>query len=163
MAPAPKAADAAARPPGHGLAFEGGTAYLLSLTGSVARRSWSRMLAERGLTPHHYGMLLALNELGAIGQQRLSVLIGIDPRNAVPLVDALAEAGLLVREVDVGDRRRRVLALTDSGRDMAGDLIRTGVAIERHFFRSLDAAEQAELHRLLLRLLSSAADEADEG
>lgn len=163
MAPEPKTANAAARPPGRGLAFEGGTGYLLSLTGSVARRSWSRMLAERGLTPHHYGMLLALNELGAVGQQRLSELIGIDPRNAVPLVDALAGAGLLVREVDAGDRRRRVLALTDSGRDMAGDLVRTGAAIEQHFFRALDAAEQAELHRMLLRLLSSAADEADEG
>ncbi len=43
---------------------------------------------------------MTLRELGPFGQQRLSKLIGIDPRNAVPVVDALAERGLLMREVD---------------------------------------------------------------
>lgn len=113
------------------------------------------MLAERGLTPHHYGLLMALAELGPLGQQRLSELAGIDPRNAVPVIDGLAERGLLVRDVHPGDRRRRVLALTDRGGDVVADLTQTGAQMERRFLRALDPADQAELHRMLLRLLAT--------
>jgi len=141
------------------LAFEGGTGYLLSRTGSLARRSWARMLAERDLTPHHYGMLMALDEAGPIGQQRLSALIRIDPRNVVPIVDGLADRGLLAREVDSSDRRRRVLALTKSGRAMVRDLTETGAGVERQFLRALEPAEQVTLHRMLLTLLASTADD----
>lgn len=154
---------AARSPGGGGLAFEGSTGYLLSRAGSIARRRWAQMLAERGLTPHHYGMLMALDELGASGQQRLSELIGIDPRNAVGVIDALADRGLLVREVDATDRRRRLLMLTDSGREAVGDLTETGVEVEAHFLRALDPADQRELHRMLLVLLSSAVDQGARG
>jgi len=140
------------------LAFEGGTGYLLARTGSAARQRWARMLADRGLTPHHYGMLMTLDERGPSGQQRLSELIGIDPRNAVPVVDGLAERGLLTRELDPGDRRRRVLTLTEAGRDMVHELTETGAEIEAEFLRALDPADQQELHRMLLALLASSTE-----
>ncbi len=143
-----------------GLAFEGSTGFLLSRTGSLARRSWTRMLAERDLTPHHYGMLMALGELGRpCGQQRLSDLIGIDSRNIVPIIDVLVDRGLLIREVDPTDRRRRVLALTDSGHDVVRDLTETGAEIEARFLQALTSADQKQLHRILVALLSSAGQE----
>jgi MarR family transcriptional regulator, lower aerobic nicotinate degradation pathway regulator len=141
------------------LAFEGGTGYLLSRTGSLARRSWTRMLTDRNLTPHHYGILMTLDEAGPTGQQRLSALIGIDPRNLVPIIDGLADRGLLAREVDPTDRRRRVLALTDSGHAMVADLSETGAAMEDRFLRALEPAEQASLHQMLLNLLTSAVED----
>jgi len=140
------------------LAFEGGTGYLLARTGSAARQRWARMLANRGLTPHHYGMLMTLDERGPSGQQRLSELIGIDPRNAVPVVDGLAGRGLLTRELDPGDRRRRVLTLTETGRDMVHELTETGAEIEAEFLRALNPADQQELHRMLLALLASSTE-----
>ncbi len=143
-----------------GLAFEGGTGFLLSRTGSLARRSWTQMLTERGLTPHHYGMLMALGELGhPCGQQQLSDLIGIDSRNAVPIIDVLVDRGLLSRDVDPTDRRRRLLALTGSGHDMVRDLTETGADIEDGFLQALDPADRRELHRILLALLSPAAEQ----
>jgi len=142
-----------------GPAFEGGTGFLLSRTGSLARRSWTQMLAERGLTPHHYGMLMALGELGEpCGQQQLSDLIGIDSRNVVPIIDVLVDRGLLNREVDPADRRRRLLALTGSGHDMVRDLTETGAEIEDRFLQALGPADRKELHRLLLALLSPPAE-----
>lgn len=143
------------------LAFEGGTGYLLSRTGSLARRSWTRMLAERSLAPHHYGLLMVLNEAGPTGQQRLSTLIRMDPRNLVPIIDGLADRGLLARQVDPTDRRRRVLVVTEAGRAMVADLTETGAGMERHFLRALEPAEQASLHHMLLALLASTADEED--
>lgn len=136
-----------------GPAFEGGTAYLLARVGAAARHRWARMLTERGLTPHHHGVLMALAELGPTGQQQLSDAIGIDPRNAVPVIDALADRALLVREVDIVDRRRRVLALTAAGQELVGDLTETGAALEQDFLRALDPPQQRELHRMLVALL----------
>lgn len=141
------------------LGFEGGTGYLLSRAGSVARRSWTRMLTGRDLTPHHYGILMTLAEAGPTGQQRLSALIRIDPRNLVPIIDGLADRGLLARQVDPADRRRRVLALTDSGHAMVSDLSDSGAEMERRFLRALEPADQAALHQMLLALLASAAEE----
>ncbi len=137
------------------LRFEGGTGYLLSRTGSLARRSWTRMLTDRNLTPHHYGILMILKEAGPTGQQRLSTMIGIDPRNLVPIIEGLAGRGLLARQVDPDDRRRRVLALTDSGHALVVDLSETGAVMEQHFLRALAPTEQAALHQMLLTLLAS--------
>lgn len=143
------------------LAFEGGTGFLLSRTGALARRSWTQMLTQRGLTPHHYGMLMALGELGhPCGQQQLSDLIGIDSRNAVPIIDVLVDRDLLSRDIDPTDRRRRLLALTAAGRDMVQDLTKTGAAIEDRFLQALDPADRQELHRILLVLLSPPPDPA---
>lgn len=151
------------QPAGEGLAFEGGIGFLLSRTGSLARRSWTQMLVERALTPHHYGMLMALGELGgACGQQRLSQLIGIDSRNAVPIIDGLVGRGLLSREVDPTDRRRRMLALTATGRDVVRDLTETGARIEDRFLRALAPADRKELHRILLALLAPVDDQDDD-
>lgn len=136
------------------LAFEGGTAFLLARTGALARQRWARMLAERGLTPHHYGMLMALHEKGSLGQQQLSTLIGIDARNAVTLIDGLVERGLLDREVDPDDRRRRVLTLTAVGKHTVGDLIETGTELERRFLAPLSRADQKELRRMLHALFA---------
>jgi len=109
----------------------------------------------------HYGVLMALGELGRpCGQKQLSELIGVDPRNVVPIIDALVDRGLLVREVDPSDRRRRVLALTGPGHDMVRDLTETGAAIEARFLQALDPTDQKELHRILIALLPSAGKEA---
>jgi DNA-binding MarR family transcriptional regulator len=137
------------------LAFEGGTGFLLARTGAIARQQWGRMLAERRLTPHQFAVLAALHEKGAIGQRRLSALIGIDPRNVVPIIDSLVERGLVGRTVDPGDRRRRVLALTASGHGAIGDLNAAGAEIERHFFRTLPVGDRRALHRILLALLAA--------
>jgi len=102
-------------------------------------------------------MLMALGGgRHSCGQQQLSELIGIDPRNAVPIVDALVDRGLLGSEIDPNDRRRRLLALTASGRDMVHDLTTTGAHIEARFLQALDPDDRKELHRILLALLAPA-------
>lgn len=136
------------------LAFEGGTAYLLARVGAAARRSWTRMLTERDLTAHHYGVLMALAQLGPSGQRQLSEVIGIDPRNAVPVVDVLVGRELIARGIDPADRRRRVLALTVAGHELVRDLTATGDALEEDFLRALEPADRRRLHAMLVALLS---------
>jgi DNA-binding MarR family transcriptional regulator len=136
-----------------GLGFQSGNWYLLYKAGQLARQRWNAMLAQLDVSPSQYGALMALGEAGRLGQQRLAELIGVDPRNAVPIVDALAEQGLVSREVDPSDRRRRVLALTARGRAVSGNLASVAAEIETDLLRPLDSGEQASLHRMLLALL----------
>src|SRR5579859_5387351 len=61
------------------------TGYLLARLGMESRRWWGQMLAEHGLTPHQFGVLMALAPLRTASQQQLSRALGVDPRNAVPI------------------------------------------------------------------------------
>ena len=139
-----------------GLAFQSGNWYLLHKAGALARQRWTGMLAQLNVNPGQYGALMALGEAGPLGQQRLAELIGVDPRNAVPIIDSLAEQGLVSREVDPSDRRRRVLELTARGREVAGGLASVGAEIERDLLHPLAPDEQASLRRMLLALLEAA-------
>ncbi|WP_433516049.1 MarR family winged helix-turn-helix transcriptional regulator [Nonomuraea sp. CA-143628] len=137
------------------LPFERGTGYLLARLGTLAGRSWVGMLRSHNLTPHQHGVLLALREYGALGQQALARFIAVDPRNAVPIVDGLVARGLVDRQVDAADRRRRVIGLTEEGRAAADALATAATAIEREFLDGLEPEDQAELNRLLRTLHAS--------
>ncbi|HUB40489.1 MAG TPA: MarR family transcriptional regulator [Streptosporangiaceae bacterium] len=135
------------------LTFQASTWYLLAMAGSKAHHLWADMLAQLQLSPSQFKVLRALGESGPLGQHQLADLIAVDPRNAVPLIDSLAERGLLAREVDAADRRRRVLTLTARGQKLAADLSSIGLEIEDDFFSPLTAAEQQSLRQMLLSLL----------
>jgi DNA-binding MarR family transcriptional regulator len=137
------------------LSFERGTGYLLARLGSLAGRSWVGMLRGHNLTPHQHGVLLALREYGPLGQQALGRFIAVDPRNVVPILDGLVTRGLIDRQVDPSDRRRRVIGLTEEGRAAADDLATAATAIEREFLDGLEPEDQVELNRLLRALHAS--------
>lgn len=132
--------------------LEASTAYLLARTGMESRRRWARMLADRELAPAHYGVLMALGQLGATSQRELSRLVGIDPRNAVPVIDLLEDRGLIQRRPDPVDRRRNAIVLTSAGRAVMNDLGRAGTSLEEDMLGSLSDRERRALHRLLRKL-----------
>jgi DNA-binding MarR family transcriptional regulator len=139
-------------PPGP-LTFQASTWYLLALAGSQARHRWAGLLAQLHVSPSQFKVLRALGESGPLCQHQLAGLIAVDPRNAVPLIDSLADRGLVAREVDPADRRRRVLTLTALGQQVAADLDSIGTEIEHEFLSPLTPAEQQSLRQMLLLLL----------
>jgi DNA-binding MarR family transcriptional regulator len=150
---------ASAKPGPGGLAepadLRSSTGYLLARLGAESRRRWARMLADHGLTPHHFGMLMTLDHLGTTHQRRLSALVGVDPRNAVPVIDLLHQRGLIQRTHDPADRRRRAIALTPAGQRLLNQLRQAADAIEHEMLKDLDDHQQAILHRLLLTLFEA--------
>ena len=139
-----------------GPSFTGSTWYLLARAGSLAYQRWAAMINDFDVSPTQYKVLMTLGESGALCQQRLAELIDIDPRNAVPIVESLVERGLIEREVDPADRRRRLLELSPAGRTVAGDLDSVGAEIEREILRPLPRAEQARLRHMLAAMLDAA-------
>jgi MarR family transcriptional regulator, temperature-dependent positive regulator of motility len=135
--------------------FLDSTWYALARAGSLAHQRWAGMIADFDISPGQYKVLMTLRETGALCQQALAALIGVDPRNAVPIVESLAERGLIEREIDRTDRRRRVLTLSAAGRRITADLESVGTQIERDILCPLSHADQARLGAMLHAMLAA--------
>ncbi len=129
------------------------TGFLLGLLGGESRRRWAQALERWNLRPSHFGALMVLGELGAASQRELGRMIGIDPRNLVPVIDVIEERGLAERTPDPMDRRRHVIRLTSSGKRLLRQLRRSGDEAEMEMLAALDVSERAALHALLLKLV----------
>jgi DNA-binding MarR family transcriptional regulator len=136
-------------------AFLDSTWYLLARTGALAKQRWAAMLADFDVSPSQNKVLMTLSETGPVCQQFLAELIGVDPRNTVPIVESLVERGLVGREVDSADRRRRVLDLTPAGREITGQMASIGAEIERDILSPLSRADQARLRHMMLEILGA--------
>lgn len=145
----------------------------------LARR-WRRLgtqeAAEQGLSPHQERALLAVarlsrgsaehlerpedgsaEHLGPTGVRvsHLAVHLGIAPRSATEVADALEAAGLLTRSPDPTDRRAVLLALTEAGRHTVAQVRDRRRAAADAAVATLPAADRAELRRLLEALLAT--------
>ena len=139
-----------------GLSFQSGTGYLLGKVGAVARRRWTATLAQTGVSPNQFLVLMALAETGQVCQQFLAGVIGIDPRNIVPILDSLEARGLVSRETDPADRRRRLIGLTTAGRGVAAELSALGDQTERELLATVPRADRESLRRILRSVLDAA-------
>lgn len=142
--------------PATSVPFEGGTSFLLTTCGSEVRKRWARVLSDHGLTSHHFALLEVLDHVGGASQKELASTVGIDPRNAPPLLDLLDSRDLITRADSTLDRRRQVIEITSLGRSIVGLLRTTGTEVENEYFAPLAPHERQELRRLLLVLASRA-------
>jgi DNA-binding MarR family transcriptional regulator len=81
--------------------------------------------------------------------------VGVDPRNAVSVIDLLEQHNLVERRPDPADRRRHAIALTSAGRAAIEDLRRAGEGVERQLLDCLTEAERIDLHRVLRKQLAA--------
>lgn len=149
--------DANARP-----GFENGSGFLLARLGSLAARGWSVFLAERELTPVQYATLTVLAEHGPVGQRRLARLAAVDARNLVAVLDQLARRGLVVRETDALDGRRRNVGLTARGVALVRELADDAARSRDDFFGALTRPQRKQLNALLRQLYQAHADQPDD-
>jgi DNA-binding MarR family transcriptional regulator len=132
----------------------------------LARR-WRRLGAgatsEQGLSPHQERGLLALARLARRTEQdpsagaRVSHLadhLGIAPRSATEVADALESAGLVKRSPDPTDRRAVLLSLTDTGRHSVAQVRDRRRSAAEEAIGALDPKDRTELRRILGQLLA---------
>lgn len=144
--------DEARAAPSRPADFRDNPGFLLSRLGAMCSRAWHEAISQRGMSPHEFGVLRGLQTLGPVDQTEMSRALAIDPRNLVVVVDRLADAGLVAREVHPTDRRRRLLVLTEAGQELADAARDDSDAMTAEFFGDLPASDVADLTRLLARL-----------
>ena len=129
------------------------TTYLMSKAGKAARGRLAVRLAADGLRMWHMAVLAALADFGPHAQRDLSARLGIDPSDVVKVLDELSAPGFVHRARDPADRRRVTVTITAGGQRELTRLTREARAIQDEILAPLDAAERAQLHDLLTRIL----------
>lgn len=127
-----------------------GASELIDLYLQVARRLGQAMhehATRFELTPMQ-AMTLAQVGDEALPASQLASQLRCDPSNATGLVDQLERRGLVQRTTPAADRRKRVVEVTDHGRDVCAAL-RCAVDQSCGPLGRLTEAERAELGRLL--------------
>lgn len=114
------------------------------------RRASVKTLAPLGLTPAQERMLRLVSR--GDGPRRMGELasrMGIVPRSATSLVDALEQAELVERAIDPDNRRSILVRLTEHGLGVQREMAAARAEAGEHLFAQLNDSERAILAELL--------------
>ena len=117
------------------------------------RHRWSQELAAHDLAPHQGRALRIVAETGPLRLSALAERLRITPRSVTEVADALEQRDLIARSPDPGDRRATLLAVTDTGREVATAYERVRRAQSEAFFGRLSVGDRHALTRILTDLV----------
>jgi DNA-binding MarR family transcriptional regulator len=134
---------------------------LPGLIGSHLRRAenavferFQRIVADFGITPSEFGILLLIHENSGLSQSELGKAIRADRSTVVALIDRFEERKMVVRKASPIDRRCHALQLTEKGEKTMQELIPRVRSHEKSVAANLSREEQAQLIDLLNRIAS---------
>src|SRR3954447_8580003 len=81
----------------------------------LVTRHYDRALAPAGITTNGYSILARLKFEGPLALGALAARLAVDRTTLSREIGPLVAAGLVESAADAGDRRRRLLALSDEG------------------------------------------------
>jgi DNA-binding MarR family transcriptional regulator len=131
--------------------------YLLKHAHLELERYTDAALAPFGITSRDLGALRVIAGGEAKSQQDVAEILGVDRTSMVGLLDALEQAGIVVRRPSEQDRRRNVIDLTKSGRKIVIRAEQASLAVERDFVGALGDERASELRQALRFLVDSPA------
>ena len=94
------------------------TLYLVKQLEQVVRARLDEVLRPAAITPLQYTALTVLERHADLSTAELARKSFVTDQSAADMVAVLEDRGLLRRVVDVRDRRRRVLRLTERGQEL---------------------------------------------
>lgn len=126
--------------------------WLLSQASARAYHLLSDALAAADSRGHHYRLLAALDDVGPASQADLGRALGLDRSDVAVGLAELERRKLVRRAADPGDRRRKRVALTTTGRRVLASLDEAVQEAQNQVLQPLSTAERATLIALLERL-----------
>ena len=113
-------------------------------------------------TPVQFAILNALMDDPGEDQITLSKNVVFDPATFGSVISRLEAKGWVTRTLDAGDKRRKLLWITDAGRLVAFSMKRAVAKAQIKILEPLSIDEQDQLVRLLGKLVAGHADTATE-
>ena len=124
-------------------------AYLLKHAQLRLAELTGAAMAPFGVTGRQCAVLIAVDSQPPLSQQGVARRLGVDRTTMVALIDELEGKGLVQRRRDPDDRRKNVVALTETGRDTLRRASQAGDEAERRFLATLSPREAAGLRQAL--------------
>jgi DNA-binding MarR family transcriptional regulator len=134
------------------------TLQRITRAGLLQGASFARVFAPYGISFGEYLVLAALRRAGPPYQMnptRLFNSVILSSGAMTNRLDRLEEMDLVERLPDPSDRRGRLVALTDKGRELVDAAVVDHLANEEHLLAGLDPQERLQLAGLLRKLLLS--------
>lgn len=129
--------------------------YLLSDSGRLLRKTFDERVRSLGLTAVQARLLMSLVKFPDNNQAFYAERIEVEPITLTRIVDRMEEAGWVERVADPGDRRARLLHLTDKSREIVEPLRVIVNALVEDMADGLTQKEQDMLARLLEKISSN--------
>jgi MarR family transcriptional regulator, organic hydroperoxide resistance regulator len=121
---------------------------------AAVRRARSRVAdrPESKLTPAQFRLLAALEDAPSLSVGELAQAAGVSSPTATRMLDGLEQEGIVKREAEAGDRRRRAVRPTAKGRRALAETRARVDAAREQIYAQLSPDERAQAERLLVRL-----------
>lgn len=132
--------------------MEEGLGELYLRIGRQLRSGWGEELEQFSLSPHQARAMRVIGGREVSRLREVAERLRIAPRSVTDVVDALEEKGLVERFGDPDDRRAVCVRLSSRGQDLQERLRQHRRATLDSGFDRLDASEQEQLRRLLVKL-----------
>lgn len=127
--------------------------WLTSRAQLLSARLVSERLATAGCDRQDYALLSALEQFGATSQATLARRCGIDPSDAVAVVNDLEARRLATRRRDTTDRRRNAVEVTPEGLALLRRLDGLVEDAQAAYLAPLSDAERRRLTELLAKVV----------
>jgi DNA-binding MarR family transcriptional regulator len=134
------------------------TLQRITRLGLLQAASFARVFAPHGLSFGEYLVLAALRRAGPPYRMNPTALFNsviLSSGAMTNRLDGLEEMGLVERLPDPSDRRGRLVALTDRGRELVDKAVVDHLENQQRLLGDLDPEEREQLARLLRKLLLS--------
>lgn len=118
------------------------------------QRAFSGPMEAAELRPADFATLVLITDNPGASQKELARALAIDPPNMATLLERLERRRLVTRERDPRDERARQLRLTPTGKRLISRTLSVVKREEQSALEVLSSAEQAELMRLLQKLVA---------
>ncbi len=105
-----------------------------------------------GLRGYHYRLLAALDQFGPASQADLGRDTGIDRSDVTLALTQMEELGLVVREVDSSNRRRKIVSITQAGAAKLRELDEVLDGVQERLLAPLSPAQRAQFVEIMIRL-----------
>ena len=112
---------------------------------------WQQALPE--LTKPQYAVMRSVAENPGIEQVALTEVAVSTKATLAEMLSRMEARGLVRREQDPADRRRRFVFLTEEGSELLAQCLPVGSGVDEAFLGRLSAEEQAQFSRLVRRMM----------
>lgn len=148
---------------GLGRAVTGALGYLLKHAHLRLEAATAQALQPFGIDPRALGVLRVLASREPTSQQEVAQLLSVDRTTMVALLDALEGQGIVARRPQTADRRRNVVELTKSGRQVFQQAQKAAEEAEQHFLGPLDQPAAQQMREALHVVVTAEREQSTGG
>lgn len=128
--------------------------YCLKKTAMLYKSGQEEVLRPFKIQAPNMAVLRILIITPSLNQNTIADELGIDKATMVKLIDQLEKMKYVRRTVDPKDRRGKIIDITALGQKKFEEMAKVITEHGENFLSPLTKAERAELHKLLLKLIS---------